>query len=109
VLRWQADTGQPGSLIGGYFLGPNAAGKVSFDYQPPARMIVAAYLNELRTSQRHAGLTDAEVRAAIESWRTAAIVVVSGKQSVPLERVLTRIYGRPTLHIGVMFSWLLHR
>ena len=26
ALRWQADTGQPGSLIGGWFIGPDATG-----------------------------------------------------------------------------------
>src|SRR5579875_524804 len=27
AMRWQADTGEPGSLIGGYFIGPNGSGQ----------------------------------------------------------------------------------
>ena len=33
VLRWQADTGQPGAMIGGYFIGPTATGQASFFFQ----------------------------------------------------------------------------
>ena len=30
-LRWQADTGQPGSLVGGYFMGPAWNGRGYID------------------------------------------------------------------------------
>ena len=38
ALRWQADTGQPGSLMGGYFVGTNQAGQATLEYYGPVRV-----------------------------------------------------------------------
>jgi hypothetical protein len=107
VLRWQADTGYPGSMIGGYFIGPTATGQASFFFQANSEpSAVARYLNNVYLGQHGRGLPDAEVRAVIGSWRTAAIVAVTGPQS-PVARLLTRLVGRPALHIGGVLSWRL--
>jgi hypothetical protein len=109
VLRWQADTGQPGSLIGGYFLGPNASGQAGFYFQNHNQQTdVAWYLDELWQGQHPPGLSGAEVRAVLGSWRAAAVVVVISQPS-PIARVLTRLLGRPTFHIGAVLSWRLGR
>ncbi len=48
VLRWQADTGEPGSFTGGYFVGPNQAGQATLDYFGPVRVNdFFAYLDAL--------------------------------------------------------------
>ena len=107
VLRWQAATGQPGAMIGGYFIGPNATGQASFFFQANSRPSdVARYLNSVYLGQHPRGLPDAEVRAVIGSWHTAAIVAVTGVRS-PVARLLTRLYGSPASHIDSVLSWRL--
>jgi hypothetical protein len=109
VLRWQADTGQPGSLIGGYFLGPGATGQASFYFQTRSQQTeVAGYLNQLWQGQHPPSPPGAEVRAVIGSWRLAAVVVVVGPRS-PLAGVLTGLFGKPALNIGGVLSWLVPR
>jgi hypothetical protein len=107
VLRWQADTGQPGAMIGGYFIGPTVTGQASFFFQANSQPSeVARYLNSVYLGQHPRGLPDAEVRAVIGSWHTAAIVAVTGSRS-PVARLLTRLYGSPATHIGGVLSWRL--
>jgi hypothetical protein len=109
VLRWQAETGYPSSMIGGYFIGPSATGQAEFPwgFHGP-QTDVAYYLNSLWQGQHPRGVSAAEVRAVIGSWRTAAIVAVTGPQS-PVARLLTRLFGRPAFHIGAVLSWRLRR
>ena len=107
VLRWQAATGQPGSLIGGYFLGPSASGRAVFYFENHSQQTdVASYLNGLWQGQHPPGPSGAEVRAVIRSWGTAAVVVVTSQPSL-IVRILTRLLGRPTFHIGAVLSWQL--
>jgi hypothetical protein len=109
VLRWQADTGQPGSMIGGYFLGPSPTGQAVFYFQDHNQQTdVAWYLDELWQGQHPPALSGAEVRAVLRSWRAAAVVVVTSRPS-PVVRVLTRLLGRPAFHIGAVLSWRLGR
>jgi hypothetical protein len=107
VLRWQADTGQPGAMIGGYFIGPTTTGQASFFFQANSQPSdVARYLNSVYLGQHPRGLPDAEIRAVIGSWHTAAIVAVTGARS-PVARLLTRLYGSPDTRIGGVLSWRL--
>ena len=107
VLRWQADSGQPGSMIGGYFIGPGPSGQAAFFFEPHNEASdVAKYLNAVWLGKRPRGPSAAEIRAVIGSWRTAAIVAVTGPQS-PVARLLTRLFGRRTFHIGGVLSWRL--
>ena len=107
VLRWQADTGQPGAMIGGYFIGPTATGQASFFFQANSQPSdVARYLNSVYLGRYPRGPSDAEIRAVIGSWHTAAIVAVTGARS-PVARLLTRLYGSPASHIGGVLSWRL--
>jgi hypothetical protein len=107
VMRWQADTGWPQSLIGGYFLGPSATGQASFYFTHPSpETAVASYLNELWEGQHPPSPPSKELQAVFEYWRPAAIIVVASQQS-PVVRVLTQLFGRPAFHIGQVFSWRL--
>jgi hypothetical protein len=110
AMRWQADTGQPGALIGGYFLAPGPTGQAAFFFQVnnPLTDQTVAYLSALWRGGHSRGPPVAQVRAVIESWRTAAIVAVAGPTS-PLARLLTKLFGRPASHIGTVLSWLLRR
>jgi hypothetical protein len=109
VLRWQADTGWPGSMIGGYFIGPSPTGQAAFFFSNRNQETdVANYLDELWQGQHPRSPSSAELHAVLGYWRPAAIVVVTSRQS-PAIRVLTRLFGRPTSHIGQVFSWRLRR
>jgi hypothetical protein len=110
VLRWQADTGWPGSMIGGYFLGPGPTGQASFyfgSYTTPETG-VATYLNGLWLGRDPRSPSGNELRAVFAYWRPAAIVVVASRQS-PAVQVLTRLFGGPSLHVGEVFSWRLRQ
>jgi hypothetical protein len=104
-LRWQADTGWPQSMIGGYFLEPGTNGQASFYFwQNTPETAVAGYLNALWTGEQPASPPASELQSAFAYWRPAAIVVVAAQGS-PVMRVLTQMFGAPTHHIGQVFSW----
>ena len=69
---------------------------------------VAHYLLSLWRGQNlRRGPPIREIRAVFGYWRPAAIVVVIARP--PIVRVLTRLFGRPTTHIGEVLSWRLPR
>jgi len=105
VLRWQADTGQPGAMIGGYFLEPGPNGQASWYFTNPSpETAVAGYLNEVWLGRHPPRPPSKELQAVFEYWRLGAVVVVTDQQS-PIVRVLTQLFGRPAFHIGQVFSW----
>jgi len=102
-MRWQADTGEPGSLVGGYFLGPGQGGQATFGLgqNQPA----ADYLNRLWAgSGRVTTWSVALVRPAMASWRPAAVIAVTGRGSL-LTQFLTRLLGRPAFQAGKVLVW----
>ncbi len=129
TMRWQADTGQPGSMVGGYFIGPGAGGQAYIGgtgVNP-----VAWYLDELWASglpgtspfaaaALGAGLPVsipgggpaptgkappiAQVRAAITTWHPAAVVAVTAASS-PLAAYLVKVLGPPTVQSGIVLAW----
>jgi len=105
VLRWQADTGWPQSMIGGYYLGPTANGQAGFYFSNHNEQTqVAGYLDALWKGERLRGPARKEVQAVFAYWRPAAIVVVATPQS-PAVQFLTQLFGTPTAHVGEVFSW----
>lgn len=107
TMRWQADTGWPQSMIGGYFLGPNATGQAVFYFaNHDQQSDVARYLNSLwKGHDLSSGPSAREIRAVFGYWRPAAIVVVTPRP--PIVRVLTQLFGPPAAHIGDVLSWRL--
>ena len=107
ALRWQADSGEPGSLIGGYFLGPklngHAMGVLSYPVSSPP-----GYLNALWQGHtpRH-GPSPAKVRATLTGWWQPAAVVAVTSQTSRLGRYLTRLLGPPAVRIGQILAWRL--
>jgi hypothetical protein len=109
VLRWQAETGQPRAMIGGYFIGPDATGQAAFPWAIEGpQTAFAGYLSALSQGLRPSSPSGAEVRAAMAFWRPSAVVAVTSPQS-PVARALTRLFGRPAFHIGEVLSWQLRR
>jgi len=128
-LRWQADTGEPGSMAGGYFIGPAWNGRSYIDGNgtPPAGL----YLNAMWTFSQ-AGLprmlaagvpasvrrgapgyvpvkavTDTKMREQIKAWRVSAVVAVA-KPGSRLGRYLTVLLGPPTVEAGDVIAWRTH-
>jgi hypothetical protein len=103
VMRWQADTGEPGSQIGGYFLSPSPTGQAAFGIGPTTD--AAEYLNRLwagRAPLRRIPL----VRSALAVWRPAAVVAVTRTTSA-LGQFLISLLGPPAFHVRRLLVWRL--
>ncbi len=116
-LRWQADTGVPSSMIGGYFMGPGRSGQAATDGH--GMSAEAVYLNQLWVQASPGGAsvaaarvavrthpTLAAMRAQLAAWHLAAVVAVTGERSV-LGRYLTGLLGRPTVGADGVLAWRL--
>jgi hypothetical protein len=105
ALRWQADTGQPASLIGGYFFGPAGNGQAYVDGNGPTA--TTKYLDAL-WSGGAAGAAPAisQVRADLTAWRPSAVVAVTSLDS-PLGRYLAQFFGEPGIQAGRVLAWRL--
>jgi hypothetical protein len=125
-LRWQADTGEPRSMVGGYFMGPawNGHAYIDGDGTPPAGL----YLNALWTLSQsvipaslsaqlppdalvNAGkevqakpVIDTQMRAQLAAWHLTAVVAVTTPGS-PLGLYLTAILGHPAERAGDVLTW----
>jgi len=125
-LRWQADTGEPGSLVGGYFMGPAWDGRAYIDGNGTPQ--AGRYLNFLWAESggglpawMGAGIPPSaytrpgtlapvkavsleQMRAQIAAWRVAAIVAVVRQNSV-LGWYLTVLLGPPQVTAGDVLAW----
>jgi hypothetical protein len=114
-LRWQADTGVPSSMFGGYFMGPGRDGQAATDGTglSPA----GVYLDRLweqssgsgaaAAAARRAGMprqAGAQMREQILAWHPAAVVAVTGERTA-LGRYLTGVLGAPTVSVGEVLGW----
>jgi hypothetical protein len=115
AMRWYADTGEPRAMVGGYFLGPSPTGQAQFIFGTRDQQTeVERYLMDVWMGERDdpwfgsslPTLSAAEIRSAVTSLHTAAIVVVAGPRT-PIVRLLTQVFGGPTLRIGGVISWRL--
>jgi hypothetical protein len=125
-LRWQADTGQPAALVGGYFMGPAWNGHAYTDGNglPQA----GRYLNFL-WSESGAGLPasltggvpasadpaspsfvrilavdDTRMLAQIAAWHVTAVVAVTVRNSI-LGHYLIDLLGPPAVVVGDVMGW----
>ena len=117
-LRWQADTGVPTAMFGGYFMGPGRDDQAATDGTgvPPAGL----YLNRLWAQsaggdvpadavQTQPGLatpTQQQVRALLAAWHPAAVVAVTAEPS-PLGRYLIGLLGAPSVGASDVLGWRL--
>jgi hypothetical protein len=114
-LRWQAETGQPASLVGGYYMGPTWSGQARTDGNGLSSE--AMYLNQLwaqsarfpvarvATLPANGIYPDAlQMRAQLRGWKVSAVVAVTGPGS-PLGRYLTALLGPPAERTGQVLAW----
>lgn len=122
AMRWQADTAQPYSVIGGYYIGPawNGLAYVDGDGLTPT----AVYLDQLWFAGLRPGSpaaitaaaanlappaappTPSQVRADLAAWRPAAVVAVAAEDSA-LGRYLIQLFGSPLVQSGNVLAWRL--
>jgi hypothetical protein len=125
-LRWQADTSQPRSLVGGYFMGPARNGHAYTDGSGLSQ--AGRYLNIL-WSESLAGLpaalgggvpasahrgspsyvrigavSNATMLAQIAAWHVSAVVAVAVQNS-DLADYLTALLGPPSVVTGDVMAW----
>jgi hypothetical protein len=105
AMRWQADTGEPGSLIGGYFTGPAWNGRAYVEGNGVAA--TAQYLDGLWSGGRPAAApSPVELKTDLDTWQPAAVVAVTSPGSA-LGRYLARLFGQPPIHAGGVLAWRL--
>ena len=103
-LRWYAETGYPGSMIGGYFIGPNRTGRaVTYGGREP-RAIARSVDSLWTASSSYQPPTTAQMRRYAARWRPAAVVAVTRRTS-RLGRLLTTVFGRPSFVTGRVVVW----
>jgi hypothetical protein len=106
VLRWEADTGEPATMIGGYFVGPNKEGQ-QMVYIPGPPTSVSLYLDALWQRWPGPGQVSRGLwRSVFAYWRPAAVVAVTSP-GTELGRYLIGVLGRPTFQVGQVLAWRL--
>ncbi len=128
AMRWQADTGQPSALVGGYFIGPGAGGQAYIGgngVSPTAWYLDQLWAAGLPSASTFAGAALAaglpvatpsgpasvskvpalsQVRADLAAWHPAAVVAVTAASS-PLASYLVMLLGPPTIQSGTVIAW----
>ena len=103
-MRWQADTGEPGSMSGGYFIGPDQAGQGRMYGGSPAKA-AATSIDAMWLDPAHGqGPSPGQLRGYLAQWRPAAVVAVTRRTS-RLGRLLTAVLGRPEFAAGQVLGW----
>jgi hypothetical protein len=118
-LRWAADTGEPASMIGGYYMGPTWAGVAATDGNGLSSE--GMYLNQLWAESAGVSVSAvatlpaisinpdaAQMHAQLTGWQVAAVVAVTSARSA-LGRYLTGLLGQPTVRAGQVLGWRLRR
>ena len=125
-LRWQAESGEPSAMVGGYYMGPAWNGHVYIDGDglPQAgqylnalwRYSDAAIPTDLSAqlppdvsmaagkSVSAQAVTDVQLRTQLTAWQLSAVVAVTVPSSM-LGKYLTVILGHPTVVTGDIMAW----
>ncbi|MGH3290721.1 MAG: hypothetical protein ACRDP7_02830 [Trebonia sp.] len=105
AMLWQADTGQPGELTAGWFLGPLPSGIGASSYWGPRFTIeTVVCLDALWLGHAADRGCAPAVRTALGYWHPAAVAADTGP-GTPLGRFLIGILGQPAVQDGLMLAW----
>jgi hypothetical protein len=118
-LRWAAETGEPASMVGGYYMGPTWAGVAATDGNGLSSE--GMYLNQLWAESAGVSVSAvatlpaiqvypdaAQMHAQLTGWKVAAVVAVTSARST-FGRYLTGLLGQPTVRDGEVLGWRLRR
>jgi hypothetical protein len=104
AMRWQAETGEPGELVAGWFIGPGPDGRaVAESYGPRDTGKAVICLDALWKGSIPASRCGM-VRAALAYWHPAA-VVADTSPGTPLGQFLTTLLGHPATRDGQLLAW----
>ena len=108
VMRWQAVTGEPATMIGGDFIAAGAPGNQNragrAGLTPTTTYMDDLYLGETGA----AAPSTAQIHADLAAMKPAA-VVADTSPGTPLGRFLIRLFGPPTTQIHAVLGWRLGR
>jgi hypothetical protein len=110
MLRWQATTGQPGTMIGGDFIAPGVPGRRSRAGRSGLNAL-GAYLDLLyrhpnSTAAKTHRPSAAQIQADLAATKPAAVVAATTPQS-KMGAFLIQVFGHPTTQIGHVLGWRL--
>jgi hypothetical protein len=106
MMRWQADTGEPATMIGGDFIAPDEPGRKSRAGRS-SLTATSIYLNQLyRYAARARRPSAVQIGADLAAMKPAAVVAVATPQS-RMGEFLIQIFGPPTTDIGRILGWRL--
>ncbi len=106
VLRWQANTGVPGTIIGGDFITPGAQGRQARAGRT-GETDTSKYIDFLATGQNYARRPSiAQVRADMAAKDPAAVMAAVNLSS-PLGQYLLTLFGPPNVHFFKVYGWRL--
>jgi hypothetical protein len=106
AMSWQATTGEPGELIGGYFYEPGPDRQPVFYNSPPDPVPADNTLYQLWLGEAVSPSALSQVRAEMSYWRPAAVVAVTSEGS-RLAVFLTSLLGRRAHRSGSVLAWRL--
>ncbi|HEY2506548.1 MAG TPA: hypothetical protein VGI58_08520 [Streptosporangiaceae bacterium] len=104
-MRWQADTGKPGTMIGGDFIEPGIQGRAGRSGRTGLTP-TGIYINDLYAGTPASPPSGAQIRADVHATDPAAVMAVTSTSS-PLGRFLVQVFGPPTVHSGQVLGWRL--
>ncbi len=103
-MGWQAETGVPGSMVGGgAVIAPNRSGQATsyiYNRRPTVKYLEALYTG----TPRGRPPSPAQLRADLAYWHLAAILAVTTPTS-RLGRYLAATFGPPVIEAGDVLAW----
>jgi hypothetical protein len=108
VMQYQAITGEPISITGGYCIAPDPAGQATKCDDPPmlsaAEAAVATDSYWIAREPEWPGTTPATTAEALVRWQPAAVVITAANQA-GLRNFMIRLFGRPTAAQADVMGW----
>ena len=104
AMRWQAETGTPGELMGGWFIGPGPGGRAVTESYGPLYVSKAVVCLDALWKGSIPASRCGMVPAALAYWHPAAVVAETSPGS-PLGQFLTKLLGPPATRDGQLLGW----
>ncbi len=106
VLRWQADSGYPATMIGGDFIEPGKPGRQGRAGRA-GMTPTSYYIDYLWENVQHpVAPPPSQISTDLNTMKPNAVVAVT-RPSTRLGRFLIQIFGQPTTRIGSVLGWRL--
>jgi len=105
VMRWQANTGYPATMIGGDFIAPDQPGNIGRAGRA-GMTPTSYYMDDLyNPALGDAALpSPAQIQSDLAGWKPNAVVAAASPSS-PLGKFMIRLFGQPDTHIGDVLGW----